>query len=57
MYDVRGRLVWHDLLDGATGSACWDGRDRGGQRVRAGVYFVELRFESETVREKLILLR
>ncbi len=57
IYDARGRLVWHDLLDGASGVVRWDGRGRGGEVVRTGAYFVELRFESKTVREKLILLR
>ena len=56
IYDIRGRLIWHDLLDGASGTAFWDGCDKGGEHVRAGAYFVELRFESETVRESLILL-
>ncbi len=57
IYDVRGRLVWHDLLDGASGVACWDGCGRDDTRARAGAYFVELRFGRETIREKLILLR
>ncbi len=57
IYDVRGRLVWHDVLDGVSGTAHWDGRGEDGAGVRAGVYFVELRFGGETVREKLVLLR
>jgi len=57
IYDVRGRLVWHDLLDGTSGTAHWSGRGTAGEHVRAGVYFVEVRFGSETVREKLVLLR
>ena len=57
IYDVRGRLVWHDLLDGVSGLTRWDGRGRDGTCARAGAYFVELRFGSATVREKLILLR
>ncbi len=57
IYDVRGRLVWYDMVDGESGTTNWDGRGREGERVRAGAYFVELRFGSERVREKLILLR
>jgi len=57
IYDVRGRLVWHELLNGESGTAQWDGRGRDSACARAGVYFVELRSEVETAREKLIILR
>lgn len=57
IYDVRGRLVWHELLAGGSGTTQWDGRGRDGARARAGVYFVELRSGEGTVREKLIILR
>ncbi len=55
--DVRGRLVWHELLDGDSGVVRWNGRARDGARTSAGVYFVELHSGGETVRRKLVLLR
>ena len=48
VYDLRGRLV-RTLVDGIRGgrqSVTWDGRDRDGRSVAAGVYLVRLRTAS-----------
>jgi flagellar hook assembly protein FlgD len=42
--DVGGRRVWSRALPGTAGRhrVAWDGRDSGGARVPAGVYFARL---------------
>ena len=45
MYDARGRLVAELLdqrLEPGNYGALWDGRDRSGNRVAPGVYFLNL---------------
>jgi hypothetical protein len=60
IYDVAGRLV-RVLRDGeqAAGpdAVTWDGRDRFGQRVAAGVYFARLTQNGGSVTSKLALIR
>jgi hypothetical protein len=60
LYDQRGRLV-RTLADGARPAGehrvAWDGRDRSGREVGAGVYLAVLRTEEGTRRGKLTLVR
>ena len=60
VFDVQGRRV-RTLVDGAdlpeSGTVRWDGRDEGGQRLAAGVYWVRLTQENETTVRKIVLLR
>jgi len=58
VYDLAGRLVAR-ILDGVSrdGSITWDGRDRAGAPVSAGVYIVRLESDKSTVARKLVLVR
>jgi len=60
VFDLRGRSV-ATLLDGPlpTGShrVRWDGRDRGGQRVATGVYFVRMDAGEGSWTRKLLRIR
>jgi hypothetical protein len=60
VYGVRGDVV-RTLATGRPGPGTheirWDGRDEGGRRVAAGVYFVRLLCAGAAREEKLILLR
>ena len=59
IYDLRGRLV-RGLLPATTleqpRAVTWDGRDRAGLPVPAGVYFAVLSTGSEQVTRKLVLV-
>jgi len=59
--DVAGRIV-RTLIDRQSvspgpASATWDGRDREGHAVGSGVYFLVLEVASQSVSQKLVLLR
>jgi 1,4-alpha-glucan branching enzyme len=58
--DARGRLV-ATLVDGTRAAGmhrvAWNGTDRGGARVAAGVYLVRLTADGATVTRKLTFLR
>jgi C1A family cysteine protease len=60
IYDVAGRLV-RVLRDGTQSvgpdAVTWDGRDRSGQRVAAGVYFARLTQGGRSVTSKLAVVR
>ena len=59
VFDARGRTVrMLDTRDAAAGElrAVWDGKDKGGQIVPAGVYFVQWRDAIGTASGKLVLL-
>jgi hypothetical protein len=60
VYDVSGRLVT-TLVDGPLGRGrhvlTWDGRDRDGREVAAGVYFCSLEVPGAVVTQKAIALR
>jgi hypothetical protein len=60
VFNAAGRQV-AELLDRhverGTWEAAWDGRDAGGDRARAGVYFVGLRGEDFAAARKLLILR
>jgi aminopeptidase N len=68
VYDARGRRVWKGSLGAqpATGPRedggeprtwVWDGRDRAGRSVAAGVYWLELRTARDRSVRKVTLLR
>jgi hypothetical protein len=60
VFNAAGRQV-AELLDRhverGTWGATWDGRDAGGDRASAGVYFVGLRGEDFAAARKLLILR
>jgi hypothetical protein len=60
VFDVSGRMV-RTLTDGAREagrySINWDGRDAGGDRVSAGVYFYRLTAAGETLTRKMTVLK
>ncbi len=58
IYDIHGRLVkdFRITLDALHNTRiCWDGTDHLGQKVSAGVYFVELRAEDGVHIEKVVI--
>ncbi|HMB68713.1 MAG TPA: cohesin domain-containing protein [bacterium] len=59
VFDVTGRRVRRFDGEGAAGGVrvVWDGRDEGGSRVSAGVYFVRLRGAGDTVTKRAVLSR
>jgi hypothetical protein len=60
VYDVRGRLVAELRRGGAPegpGSLEWEGRDRSGRRVRAGLYFARLSSDAGTEVVKMTLVK
>jgi hypothetical protein len=59
VFDVTGRRVRGFDGKGAAGGVrvIWDGRDEGGQRVSAGVYFVRLRGAGDPVTKRAVLSR
>jgi hypothetical protein len=60
VFDIRGRLV-RTLMDGVveagTHSSVWNGRNDQGAEAASGTYFYQLRTDSETLREKMVLLK
>jgi len=60
IHDSRGRLVhrWR-AEDAAVGSQVylWDGRDRSGRQVPAGMYLIRVRTEQYTVTRPLLMVR
>ena len=61
IFDVAGRLIRTLQTSGTLGpgarTVLWDGRDRQGNGVPAGVYFVEIQAGSETARTRIVRLR
>jgi len=60
VYDVTGRLIKvvanRFFTAGSDHVVIWDGTSEGGERVRSGVYFYELRTPSWSSRRKLTIL-
>lgn len=59
VHDVRGRLVWTKELGplpAGSHRTDWDGRDRGGAPVAAGIYFVRVVSAGVAATGKLVLL-
>jgi len=60
IYDVSGRVrkvLVDDALPVGRQTVDWDGRDEGGRRLSAGVYFAALTFEGRLETQKLVLAR
>lgn len=60
VFDMRGRMVRtlvDDGLDAGMHQAAWDGRNDSRQRVAAGVYFLRLVTERETVSRKVSVMK
>ena len=64
VYDLRGRLIRHQLLGTQTGNDdqephfwTWSGDDDAGRRAPAGVYWLELRTTRDRTVRKVTLLR
>ncbi len=60
VFDVRGRLVWRHAqedLDPGEHSVIWNARDRLGNAVSPGVYFVRLQTGTQTASAKAVVLR
>ncbi len=60
IYDVTGRMV-RSLVDNAQPEGIyhvtWDGKDRHGRPVAAGIYFCRLSADGESVTQRMVLLR
>ena len=54
IYDIAGRLVKNLPIDGGN-SVVWDGRDRSGSDVSAGIYFARVTGNNKTIRKMLYL--
>jgi predicted glutamine amidotransferase len=60
IWDARGALVWRtDVFPAGLGEReiRWDGRDRQGQRVAAGIYFCRVRAGGKTAESRLTIVR
>ena len=66
VYDAQGRLVVRDLAGSRKPAvagnelpltATWDGRDRDGRRLRAGLYFITLEAGGRRTAVRVISLR
>ena len=57
VYDVRGRTIaplFEGALPGGFHTTTWDGRDRAGRRVAAGVYFLRMDTENRAWARKIL---
>ena len=60
VYDVAGRLVtelWRGVLTAGEHSVPWDGRDRAGRMVSAGVYYGVVRCGGATATRPMVLIK
>jgi FlgD Ig-like domain len=57
VFDISGRVVreWNALP--SSSAIVWDGRDRSGRTLPAGLYFVEARTVQGSIRGRVLLLR
>jgi hypothetical protein len=59
VYDLAGRhvrSVVHEELNAGAGARTWDGTDDAGRRVRAGIYFIQLRAAGAVDRSRIVRL-
>jgi hypothetical protein len=58
VFDAAGRRLWaiHPGPGSGARNAKWDGTERGGQQLRAGVYFARLRVGRKTTQTRFVLL-
>jgi len=60
IYDIQGRLVCsviNEVQGAGAHTALWDGVDKNGAMVAAGIYFYRLKTQERVYTEKVILLR
>ena len=60
IYDIKGRKVKEMLnavLEAGTHSFIWNGRNEDDKEVASGIYFYELKWEGQKIREKINLLK
>jgi subtilisin family serine protease len=57
VFDVAGRLVWRSEDEGASSSLGWNGRDRAGREVPAGVYTLRARRNGRWESAKILRVR
>lgn len=60
VYDIRGRLVWHDeIIDLHPGEneVVWSGQDNTGFPVASGIYLYILSSEAYTMSKRMVLLK
>jgi hypothetical protein len=57
IFDASGARRWATRLDGTRGEWHWQGRDAGGQTLRAGVYFARLHGGGLDLRARVVLVR
>jgi Zinc carboxypeptidase/FlgD Ig-like domain len=60
IYNLRGQKVQtllSEIVPGGKHAISWDGRNSAGQKTGSGVYFYQLKTESEILNRKMILIR
>jgi len=60
LYDLGGKLVrtlFHGKANPGVNSHVWHGNDDGGQAAPSGVYFVKLRTQSESLTQRIMLIK
>jgi flagellar hook assembly protein FlgD len=59
IYDVAGKLVseFSHLASQQINHVTWNGTDNTGNKVSAGIYFVQLEIDKENLIEKVLLLK
>jgi hypothetical protein len=60
IYNIRGQRV-RSLLSSEQAAGLhkviWNGTDDGGRRAASGLYFYELRYEDQSIREKMLMIK
>ena len=57
IHDVAGRLIRQFNRLQGDGNLVWDGLDRSGRLVPAGIYFITLKLPSTTISRRAVLIR
>ena len=57
IFDILGRKVWEYSGTGKRVWVMWGCKDKRGEEVRTGVYFVRLRTEGKSYQQKVIILK
>ena len=57
IYNVLGQRIWNKSVDGKEGTIIWDARDKDGNGISSGTYFVRATTKSNTSIMKLLYLK